>query len=74
MIIANVSPARAWAGETRSTLQFAARAKHIRNKAVVNEDTRGGAEALRLEVVRLNRCMHRPPLPRAPPAFPNSMP
>ena len=54
-IIGNISPALSSGHETLSTLQFVSRAKHIRNKAVVNEDMRGEADLLRREVQRLNR-------------------
>ncbi|KAK9795952.1 hypothetical protein WJX73_003914 [Symbiochloris irregularis] len=54
-IIANISPSMDSAHETMSTLQFAARAKLMRNKARVNQDTRGNIEVLRKEVLRLNR-------------------
>ncbi|CAM9349556.1 unnamed protein product, partial [Phaeothamnion confervicola] len=49
-IVAAVSPAAADAAETLSTLKFARRAKEITNQAVVNEDTRGGVDALRRQV------------------------
>ena len=55
MIIANVSPCHMCAQETLSTLQFASRAKHIRNKAVINQDTNGDVAMLQREVVRLRR-------------------
>ncbi|KAL0050716.1 hypothetical protein WJX82_005679 [Trebouxia sp. C0006] len=55
MIIANVSPCRMCAQETLSTLQFASRAKHIRNKAVINQDTNGDVAMLQREVLRLRR-------------------
>ena len=56
MIIANISPASASCHETLSTLQFVSRAKQIRNKAKVNEDTQAvDMEALKREVQRLNR-------------------
>ena len=35
-IVANVSPSLVMVGETLSTLKFAARAKQIKNKAVMN--------------------------------------
>lgn len=56
VIVAAVSPAAEHAGETRSTLEFAARAKCIRNRAVVNRDVRGSADALRLQLACLERC------------------
>lgn len=52
-MIANVSPATSNYGETLSTLRFAQRAKHIRNKAVVNENTTGDAALLKKEILRL---------------------
>jgi kinesin family member 15 len=55
VVIANVSPAASSACETNSTLQFASRAKYIRNKAVVNEDTQGDMDLLRREIQRLTR-------------------
>ncbi|DBA86821.1 TPA: hypothetical protein ACH3X2_005404 [Trebouxia sp. C0005] len=55
MIVANVSPCRMCAQETLSTLQFASRAKHIRNKAVINQDTSGDVAMLQREVTRLRR-------------------
>ena len=58
VIVAAVSPAAEHAGETRSTLEFAARAKCIRNRAVVNRDVRGSADALRRQLACLERCAH----------------
>nr|XP_033786331.1 kinesin-like protein KIF15 isoform X2 [Geotrypetes seraphini] len=52
-IIANVHPGSRCFGETLSTLQFAQRAKLIKNKAVVNEDTQGNVSQLQAEVKRL---------------------
>lgn len=56
-IIANISPSMDCAHETMSTLNFAARAKLMRNRARVNQDTRGNIDVLRKEVLRLNRCV-----------------
>jgi kinesin family member 15 len=53
MLVANVSPSTACAHETLSTLQFAERAKCIRNRAKVNTDTQGDHRALQAEVERL---------------------
>lgn len=53
MLVANVSPSTACAHETLSTLQFAERAKCIRNRAKVNTDTQGDQRALQAEVERL---------------------
>lgn len=60
MIVANVSPCRMCAQETLSTLQFASRAKHIRNKAVINQDTSGDVAMLQREVTRLRRYLLTP--------------
>jgi hypothetical protein len=50
-----VSPAEDSAQETHSTLVFAAGAKKIRNRAVVNQDTLGDMKALQVENERLRR-------------------
>ncbi|MED6257343.1 hypothetical protein ATANTOWER_019517 [Ataeniobius toweri] len=52
-IIANVHPGSKCFGETLSTLQFAQRAKLIKNKAVINEDTQGNVKQLQAEVKKL---------------------
>uniref|UniRef100_A0A8I3NU78 Kinesin-like protein KIF15 n=1 Tax=Canis lupus familiaris TaxID=9615 RepID=A0A8I3NU78_CANLF len=52
-IIANIHPGSRCFGETLSTLNFAQRAKLIKNKAVVNEDTQGNVSQLQAEVKRL---------------------
>uniref|UniRef100_A0A8C1QJQ4 Kinesin family member 15 n=1 Tax=Cyprinus carpio TaxID=7962 RepID=A0A8C1QJQ4_CYPCA len=52
-IIANVHPGSKCFGETLSTLQFAQRAKLIKNKAMVNEDTQGNVSQLQAEVRKL---------------------
>ncbi|KAI7811668.1 kinesin-like protein KIF15-A isoform X2 [Triplophysa rosa] len=52
-IIANVHPGSRCFGETLSTLQFAQRAKLIKNKAMVNEDTQGNVRQLQAEVRKL---------------------
>ncbi|XP_035405754.1 kinesin-like protein KIF15 [Cygnus atratus] len=52
-IIANVHPGSRCFGETLSTLNFAQRAKLIKNKAVVNEDTQGNVNQLQAEVKKL---------------------
>ena len=59
VIIANISPCQMCAQETLSTLQFASRAKHIRNKAVINQDTSGDVALLQREIIRLRRCVSR---------------
>eukprot|EP00892_Ulva_mutabilis_P001902 jgi/Ulvmu1/11712/UM008_0123.1 len=53
MLVANVSPSVACAHETLSTLQFAERAKCIKNRAKVNVDTQGDKRALQAELERL---------------------
>lgn len=58
MIIANVSPAATACNETISTLQFVSRAKQIRNKAVVNQDTQAmSMEVLKRELQRAYRLL-----------------
>ncbi|XP_069051327.1 kinesin-like protein KIF15 isoform X2 [Lepisosteus oculatus] len=52
-IIANVHPGSKCFGETLSTLHFAQRAKLIKNKAVINEDTQGNVRQLQAEVKKL---------------------
>ncbi|GCC29575.1 hypothetical protein chiPu_0008018 [Chiloscyllium punctatum] len=52
-IIANVHPGSRCFGETLSTLQFARRAKLIKNKAIVNEDTQGNIPQLQAEIKKL---------------------
>ncbi|KAM9786381.1 kinesin-like protein KIF15 isoform X2 [Syngnathus typhle] len=52
-IIANVHPGSKCFGETLSTLQFAQRAKLIKNKAIVNEDTQGNVKQLQAELKKL---------------------
>ncbi|NWY09885.1 KIF15 protein, partial [Aphelocoma coerulescens] len=52
-IIANVHPGSKCFGETLSTLNFAQRAKLIKNKAIVNEDTQGNVSQLQAEVKKL---------------------
>ncbi|XP_039592110.1 kinesin-like protein KIF15-A isoform X2 [Polypterus senegalus] len=52
-IIANVHPGSKCFGETLSTLHFAQRAKLIKNKAVVNEDTEGNVRQLQAELKKL---------------------
>ncbi|XP_028392417.1 kinesin-like protein KIF15 isoform X2 [Dendronephthya gigantea] len=52
-IIANVHPSARCFGETLSTLNFARRAKQIKNKAIVNEDTSGNVASLQEEIRKL---------------------
>ncbi|XP_016051572.1 PREDICTED: kinesin-like protein KIF15 isoform X2 [Miniopterus natalensis] len=58
-IVANVHPGSRCFGETLSTLNFAQRAKLIKNKAVVNEDTQGNVSQLQAEVKRLKEQLAR---------------
>lgn len=55
VIVACVSPSALCFGETLSTLKFAARAKHIRCVAVMNEEYSGTVESLMLEVKSLKQ-------------------
>ena len=52
-IIANVHPSSKCFGETLSTLNFARRAKMIKNNAVVNEDVMGNVKELQAEIRKL---------------------
>lgn len=52
-MIANISPASINFQETLSTLQFAQRAKMIRNVASANEEASGNSEALQKEIKKL---------------------
>ncbi|KAL8592975.1 hypothetical protein ACOMHN_017905 [Nucella lapillus] len=52
-IVACVHPDAKCFGETLSTLNFARRAKQIKNKAVINEDTQGNVLHLQNEIRRL---------------------
>jgi kinesin family protein 15 len=52
-IISNISPADTNFGETLSTLKFAQRAKLIKTRAILNEDTNGSMDQLRAEIKRL---------------------
>lgn len=55
VIAACISPSALCFGETLSTLKFAARAKHIRCTAVMNEEYSGTVESLMLEVKSLRQ-------------------
>lgn len=57
MIIANVSPASDSLSETLQTLRFAQRAKLIRNKASINEETSGSIDSLKKEIDRLKALL-----------------
>ncbi|XP_064641202.1 kinesin-like protein KIF15 [Lineus longissimus] len=56
-LIACVHPGSKCFSETLSTLQFARRAKMIKNKAVVNEDTQGNVLHLQAEIKRLKEML-----------------
>ncbi|GAQ87605.1 hypothetical protein KFL_003640070 [Klebsormidium nitens] len=64
IMIANVSPSTACFSETFSTLKFAQRAKFIRNKAVVNEDTSGDVASLKEQIKKLKEELWRIKGPR----------
>ena len=53
LIIANISPNSNSFGETLSTMKFAQRAKLIKNKAIINEDSAGTVAILKEEIKRL---------------------
>jgi kinesin family protein 15 len=57
LIVANISPSSICYGETLSTLKFAQRAKLIRNKAIINEDSSGTILILKNEIKRLKMEM-----------------
>lgn len=53
VLIASISPSAVCAHETLSTLQFAERAKCVKNRATVNVESEGDRQALQAEVKRL---------------------
>jgi hypothetical protein len=53
LIIANISPSNFHINETISTLEFAKRAKMMRNEVTVNEDTVGNIVDLKQEIKSL---------------------
>lgn len=55
VIIPTISPTAACLHETASTLKFAARAKQVRNRAVVNEDVSQSAVDMAAELQRLRQ-------------------
>ena len=65
-IVANVSELERFCAETLGTLKFAQRAKMIRNKAVVNEDTTGSTQAAPRTAAALPRAHAAPAHARAP--------
>lgn len=60
-IVANISPSIISYGETLSTLRFAERAKYVRNKAIINEDTIGTINELKSELKRLKSLLKNSP-------------
>ena len=58
-LIANISPASSSFSETLSTLEFAQRAKQIKNKASINEDLTGSVEGLKNEIRQLKEELGR---------------
>lgn len=55
LIIANVTPAHSCTGESLSTLMFAQRAKLIKNKAVINEESSSTIHHLKAELRRVKK-------------------
>lgn len=58
-IVACVHPGSKCFGESLSTLQFARRAKTIKNKAVINEDMQGSVIHLQAEIRRLKESLQQ---------------
>lgn len=56
-IIANVHPSSRCFGETLSTLNFARKAKMIKNKAIINEDISGNVSQLQAEIKKLKELL-----------------
>ena len=54
-ICANVTAGSSSVGETTSTLMFAQRAKMIKNKAVINEESSGSIDILKADIRRLKK-------------------
>lgn len=65
LMIANISPSSDSFGETLSTLKFAQRAKLIKNKAIINEDSSGTVSILKDEIKRLKQLMTKMKLTHA---------
>jgi kinesin family protein 15 len=55
LIIANISPSSLHKNETISTLEFAKRAKLMKNKAMVNSDSIGNVHCLKKEISSLKQ-------------------
>ncbi|KAK7481717.1 hypothetical protein BaRGS_00027090 [Batillaria attramentaria] len=68
-IVACVHPDARCFGETLSTLNFAKRAKMIKNKAVINEDSQGNVAHLQAEIKRLKDMLVQFQASNLPPAL-----
>lgn len=55
VLIATVNPTEKYFGETLRTLQFAQRAKKVKNKAVINMDSSGKVAELQAELMKLRQ-------------------
>ncbi len=64
-MLATISPLSYAFGETLSTLQFATRAKMIKNKAVINEDVTGNVRQLQEEIRKLRHQLLTVQIPGA---------
>lgn len=69
-LVANVSPAVAAAKQTKSTLDFVATAKKVKNVAKVNRSMHGDKEALQAEVAHLKAELARIKVRILPPCSP----
>eukprot|EP00871_Galdieria_phlegrea_P003206 jgi/Galph1/3887/GphlegSOOS_G2518.1 len=58
-MVATVSPSEINVEETLSTIKFAQRAKHIRNKAHINEQTTANVDQLQAEVKKLQEFIRQ---------------
>ncbi|GAM22458.1 hypothetical protein SAMD00019534_056330 [Acytostelium subglobosum LB1] len=58
-IIATVSPSELYYSESLSTLQFAQRAKSVRNMAIINEEASGNITLLQMEIRKLKDELYR---------------
>lgn len=59
LIIANVSPSKLNILETISTLEFAKRAKMMKNEVVVNDSISGSVESLQSEILNLKTQLNQ---------------
>eukprot|EP01132_Coremiostelium_polycephalum_P008580 gene8580-10558_t len=64
-IIATVSPNERCYAESLSTLQFAQRAKHVKNMAIINEETSGNVSLLQMEIRKLKEELFKVLLSRS---------